>query len=213
VRHAREVDAGMCAAQALLAAACLVFGVLPLLVVNAVTPIARELLGGDLSHATSGGWLWLTPVSPDIASYSAPLVLAGIALAGVAIAFTRNRQRRAHPVRRAPVWDCGFGGVDARMQYTASSFSMPIRRIFRPVWHVHEHIEPTASPAPLRGDRHVTLRHTLRVEDRVWGLAYEPFARWVHWSARQAARIQTGRIRTYLVHSFVTLLVLLWLVT
>jgi len=57
VRRAREVDRGMRAGQGLLALLCLAFGVAPALVVDALRPIARTLLGGDLRHATSEGWL------------------------------------------------------------------------------------------------------------------------------------------------------------
>jgi hypothetical protein len=41
---------------------------------------------------------------------------------------------------------------------------------------------------------------------------YEPVSRWVLSAARFVSRIQTGRVRTYLAYSFVTLLVLLWLI-
>ena len=35
-------------------------------------------------------------------------------------------------VRHAPPWDCGFGGLNARMQDTAEGFGQPIRHIFAP---------------------------------------------------------------------------------
>jgi formate hydrogenlyase subunit 3/multisubunit Na+/H+ antiporter MnhD subunit len=213
VRHAREADAGMRAGQILLAASCLVFGVLPTFVIDAIQPVTRALLGGELANATASGWLWLTPVSPQVASYSAPLVLAGIALAGLAISITRHHQRRIHPVRRSQPWDCGFGALGPRMQYTATAFAMPIRRIFQPVWHVREATVRNAAQAAGDKERAVTVRHTLHIEDRAWDLFYEPFARGIQWTARQAARLQTGRIRTYLAHSFITLLILLWVAT
>ena len=213
VRRAREVELGMRAGQALLAVCCLAFGVLAVPVVNGLRPAAELLLGSDLGHATAGGWLWLTPVSPAVASYSAPLVLLGVALAGVAISLTRHRQRRLHPVRRSLPWDCGFGGLGPRMQYTSASFSMPFRRIFAPLWHVHESIERLPPGTLADGDRPLAARHTLLFEDRVWGLVYQPVTRWIHWTSRQVARLQTGRIRGYLVQSFVTLLVLLWVVS
>jgi len=213
VRHAREVDRGMRAAQACLACLCLLFGVFAVPVVDALAPIAKMLVGADLAHATARGWLWLTPVAPQVASYSAPLVLAGIALAGGIISLTRHRQRRVHPVRRASPWDCGFGGLGARMQYTATAFAMPIRRIFEPVWQIQEQVERTTSDAGGGDERATVIHYALHVDDRLWKLLYEPVARWIHWSARQATRIQTGRIRTYLIHSFLTLLVLLWLIT
>lgn len=212
-RHAHEVDRGMLAGQGLLAVLCLAFGVLPFVVVDALRPVAASLVRGDLAHATAGGWLWLTPVAPQVASYSAPLVLAGIALAGLAISWTRRRQRRTHPVRREAPWDCGFGGLQPRMQYTGTAFAMPVRRVFAPLWQLHENVEALTPDSVAPGERSVRLRHTLQIEDRCWAWLYLPPVRWIHASARQVARLQTGRIRSYLVHSFITLLVLLWVVT
>lgn len=212
-RHAHEPDRGMLVGQGLLAALCLAFGVLPFLVVDALRSVAASLVRGDLAHATASGWLWLTPVAPQVASYSAPLVPAGIALAGLAISITRQRQRRTHPVRRDAPWDCGFGGLQPRMQYTGAAFAMPLRRVFAPLWQLHESVEPAAPATSTPGERVARLRHTLQIEDRTWGWLHLPPARWIHATARQVARIQTGRIRTYLAHSFITLLVLLWVVT
>jgi hypothetical protein len=95
------------------------------------------------------------------------------------------------------------------MQSTATSFAMPIRRIFQPVWQVSETVERVADG----GAAPFAIRHTLRVDDRAWRVLYEPFGRWVHWAARNVGRLQTGHIRTYLLHSFLTLLLLLWVVT
>jgi hypothetical protein len=90
---------------------------------------------------------------------------------------------------------------------------MPIRRIFQPVWRIREQTHAVAHEPGKDGSRRVLLRHELEVEDRAWALLYAPIPRCIHWSARQVARLQTGRIRRYLTHSFVTLLVLLWVVT
>ena len=213
VRHAHESDRGMRAGQALLALLCLLFGVLPVFVVDTLQPIARLLLGSGLPRATSNGWLWLTPITPEVASYSAPLVLVGIALGGVIISLARHRQRRSHPARIAERWDCGFGALSPRMQYTSTAFAMPLRRLFNPLWHVHESVENIEGGSTREADRAVTLRHSLVISDRVFDLLYQPIATWIHWSSRQVARLQTGRIRTYLAQSFVMLLILLWVVS
>ncbi len=211
VRHAREVDLGMRAGQGLLAALCLVFGVLPTFTVQALEPIAHQLLGRGLPSASVQGWLWLTPVSPQTASYAAPLVLAGMFLFGGVMFALLNARRRTRAVRRTAPWACGFGPLDARMQYTSTAFTNPIRRIFRPVWEVHEEVEETRDPAqPLRL---TGLRYRLHIEDRSWKTLYEPLGRWVTAAARRVGKIQTGSVRTYLAYSLFTLLVLLWLVT
>jgi hypothetical protein len=50
------------------------------------------------------------------------------------------------------------------------------------------------------------------VSDRIWTLAYVPLASLVHHVANAVARLQQGRISTYLLYSFATLLVMLALV-
>ncbi len=211
VRHAREVGLGMRLGQGLLAVLCLGFGVLPTFVVRALEPITRQLLGRGLPSASAHGWLWLTPVAPDVASYGAPLVLAGMVLFGGLMFALLNARAHTRLVRRVPPWSSGFGPLDARMQYTSTAFADPIRRIFRPVWDLREQIEETRDPVqPLRT---IGIRHELRVEDRSWRVLYEPVGRWVTAAARQVGRIQTGSVRTYLAYSFFTLLVLLWLIT
>jgi len=209
VAHAREVDVGMRAGMGLLAVLCVVFGIFPSVVIGAIDAIPNMLLGIKPPSATAHGWLWLTPISPKIASYSAPLVFAGVAL----FAFISYVVLRARPVkfRRGYPWDCGFGALNARMQYTATAFSMPIRRIFSPVWDAIEQIEETHNVT--QPQRTETIRHHLQVQDKSWSRLYEPIGRLVLAAARRVGRIQTGSIHTYLAYSFFTLILLLWVVT
>ena len=37
---------------------------------------------------------------------------------------------------RAPAWDCGFGGLNSRMQDTAEGFGQPIRHLFQPLFAI-----------------------------------------------------------------------------
>lgn len=211
VRHAREVDRGMLGGQGLLAVLCLFFGVLPTVAIDWLAQIPQMLLQATPPSATAHGWLWLTPISPAVASYAAPLVLLAILFAWGAGYLLLHPRRRRTPIRRGIPWECGFGPLTNRMQYTSTAFAQPIRRVFQPVWRVDEQVAETTDPAqPLR----VTgIRHQLQIGDRSWAALYEPIARWVLGAARRVGRIQTGSIRTYLAYSFFTLLALLWLVT
>ena len=67
VRRAREVSLGMRAGQALLAALCLLLGVLPTTVVGLLNPVSQLLLGQGLDPVTTESWLWLTPVPASAA--------------------------------------------------------------------------------------------------------------------------------------------------
>jgi formate hydrogenlyase subunit 3/multisubunit Na+/H+ antiporter MnhD subunit len=209
VTHAHEVSTGMLAAMGLLAGLCLLLGVLPTTVIEALGPVTQLLVGQTLPSATAQGWLWLTPVAPEVASYSAPLVLLAIM-----ITFVIGRlllRRKAKPARRAAPWDCGFGPLNARMQYTSSAFSQPIRRVFAPTWKIEEPIEVRREAGAL--GRALSLRHQLHVHDWSWLKGYLPIGRLVLGAARRIGHIQTGSIHTYLLYSFVTLLVFLWIIS
>ncbi len=203
VRRARPVPLGMRAAQGLLAALCLLLGVLPTWVIGAINAVPRQLLGAGLPHATAHGWLWLTPVSAQTASYSAPLVVVLLAaMAGLSVwGLRRGAVRR---IRRCDAWDCGFAPPNPRMQYTATAFSQPIRRVFGLLFHIEESVSPREGG---------TARYHLRVSDRVWGLLYAPVARAVESAARRVVRLQSGSLRVYLGWTLATLLVLLWTVS
>lgn len=207
--RAREVDVGMRAAMGLLAVLCVLFGIFPSTVISIIDAIPNMLLGAGPPSATARGWLWLTPISPKTASFSAPLVLVGILIFAF-ISYLLLR-RRTVDIRRGPAWDCGFGSLNSRMQYTGTAFSMPIQRIFAPVWDLKEEIEETKNAAqPLHTEG---IRHQLQALDRSWSRVYEPIGRLVLMAARRVGRIQTGSIHTYLAYSFFTLILLLWVVT
>ncbi|HED51941.1 MAG TPA: hydrogenase 4 subunit B [Gammaproteobacteria bacterium] len=212
-RRASEASRGMVLAQAMLATLCLLFGIFPTAVVNVLNGVTLSLTGQALSTATANGWLWLTPISPGTASYSAPLVFVGLLLALLAWAVVYYILRPAGraQTRQGDTWDCGFGPPNARMQYTATAFSMPIRRIFAPTWRIHEEEEREMQQGlPLEPAR---IRYQVHAEDVTWKWFYTPVVQLLHATARRVSRIQTGNLRHYLAYSFVTLLLLLWLIT
>ena len=209
VAHAREVDVGMRLAMGTLAFLCLLFGVFPNTVIGALDAVPQMLVHAAPRNLTAHGWLWLTPISPRVASYSAPLVF--LALVGIGVLTFLLLHARRKDIRRGYPWDCGFGNLNSRMQYTATAFSMPIRRVFAPVWDVHEETEETKHPA--QPQIVSAMHHQVHVADRSWPWFYEPIGRLVLAAARRIGLIQTGSIHTYLGYSFFTLLLLLWLVT
>ncbi len=200
VRRARPVSPGMRWGQGLLAALCLLAGLLPVPLLAVMNAIPEQILGHGLQHATAHGWLWLTPVTPETASYSAPLVL--LALVGLWwLSALLLRRGKVRAVRRCEPWGCGFTTElpGARMQYTATAFAQPIRRVFGLLFRIDERLE-----------RDPVLRYRLHVSDRFWDWIYTPFVRGVQIASRRLAFLQSGHIRIYLMWSLGTLLVLLW---
>jgi len=152
-------------------------------------------------------------MSADIASYSAPLVMLAILLAFAAWAlmyFVMRPTGKANTVH-TDAWDCGFGPLTPRMQYTATAFSMPVQRIFGSVCRLQEDIERL--PRPHLQTEAESIRYQLQVEDSMWRWFYLPVVKLLHAAARRAGRIQSGHLRHYLLYSFITLILLLWLVT
>ncbi len=203
VRRARQVPVGMRAGQGVLAVLCIVLGVFPTTVVALLENVPRQLLGTGLPEATVHGWLWLTPVAEGAASYSAPLVVLTLAVLG-ALTVWVWRRGAVRRVRRGDPWDCGFASPDARMQYTATAFAQPIRRVFGLLFHIDEGVEVQD------GGRR---RYRLHLEDRAWGLFYLPVLAAVEAAARRVVGLQSGNVRVYLGTTLLTLLVLLWIVS
>ncbi len=214
VRHVREARTGMVSAQGLLASLCVLSGVLPTTIVVALGSVSESLTGQILTTATSKGWLWLTPVAPEVASYSAPLICLGVILAlsawGV-VYFVSRKEWHVEPAQRTDPWDCGFGSLNSRMQYSALAFVMPIRQIFQPIFHIEE--DSVRETDPQQPTQVTQLRYGLRVNDLSWNMFYRPIEQLVHVVARRVSRLQTGHLRHYLAYSFFTLLLLLWLIT
>jgi hypothetical protein len=209
--HANEVgDTGMLAGPALLAGLCILLGVFPNAVIAALSRVSLELFGKALTSANANGWLWLTPVSRSVASYSAPVVFAAFLIAGW-FGYRLLRSPRVVPERNVPRWDCGFGGLTARMQYTSTAFSQPLRRVFDPLYEVRETVR--SEPRGQALDTAARLEFDLAVDDRSWRHGYLPIGRWVESAARKIGRIQTGNVRTYIAYSFFTLLLLLAVVS
>ena len=114
------------------------------------------------------------------------------------------RRGAVRNVRRCDAWDCGFAPPNARMQYTATAFAQPIRRVFGGLFEIDESVSPTEDGRQ---------RHSLHVNDRIWGWIYLPIVRATNAAARRVTLIQSGNVRIYLGWSLGTLVVLLWLIS
>ena len=197
---AQAHDAGWLerAGLAWLAAGCVLLGLLPAQVVRGLGYATRQLTGEALPAPE--GWSWVLAPLPDREVSYAPLVLLLVIAAVVMLAFYVVRRLYRRPVRRVPAWDCGFGRLDPRMQDTAEGFGQPIRHIFAPFFHLDRQL-----PSPFD----TTPRYRVEVGDRIWRALFQPLGGIVQRAADSVAWLQQGRISTYLLYSFITLVLLL----
>jgi formate hydrogenlyase subunit 3/multisubunit Na+/H+ antiporter MnhD subunit len=201
--EARETDRWSLAAMFALAGLCLLAGILPGYFIDALAPVIHGLTAANLPRQDELDWLTIVPIAQSRSSYNGLLLFLFIALAAGLGAEVIHRWASA-AVRRSAAWDCGFPDPSPATQYTAGSFSQPIRRVFGTVvFRAAEtvHIPPPGDPRPAR--LHVRLR------DVPWEALYLPAARVVDFAAERLNRVQFLTIRGYLTLVFGALVALL----
>jgi hypothetical protein len=86
------------------------------------------------------------------------------------------------------------------MQDTAEGFGQPIRHLFQPLFAIVRELPSPFDTKP---------KYRLEISDRIWCALYQPLGPLIRRVADKVAWLQQGRIATYLLYSFVTLVVLL----
>jgi formate hydrogenlyase subunit 3/multisubunit Na+/H+ antiporter MnhD subunit len=201
--RANEVDRCSLVAMFILAALCLLAGILPGLVIDALSPITIEILGGRMPIQANEPWLSIVPIAESRSSYNGLLVMVFITISASLSVFVIHRFA-SRALRRGPAWGCGFSDSTPAAQYSAGSFAQPIRRVFGTlVFHARDHVD---MPAP--GD---TRPARLRIElhDLVWEGMYLPIVGAVGFCADRLNSLQFLTIRRYLSLVFATLVTLL----
>lgn len=202
-QSAHETDIFSRAAMGLLLALCLLAGVLPGILIDALAPVAQMLVGRAMPPQTGIAWLSIVPIAESRSSYNGLLVFIFITVSTL-LAIETIHRFASRAVRRGPAWDCGFPDPSPATQYTADSFAQPIRRVFGPVvFHAREQVD---MPAP--GDAR-PARLTVDLRDLVWDSMYAPVANAVRTTADRLNTLQFLTIRQYLSLVFVALVSLL----
>jgi hydrogenase-4 component B len=200
---AHETDPWSRAAMFVLAALCLGAGLLPGLVIDALAPASRALVGGRMPVQIGQAWLSIVPIAESRSSYNGLLVFAFILTSAGLTAFVIHRLA-SRAVRRAPAWDCGFPNASPLTQYTAGGFAQPIRRVFgSAIFAANDRVDMPA-PGEMR-----PARFTMVVRDRIWETLYAPIERAVSIAADRLNRLQFLTIRTYISLVFLALVGLL----
>jgi formate hydrogenlyase subunit 3/multisubunit Na+/H+ antiporter MnhD subunit len=201
--HARETDRFSLAAMFLLAALCLVAGILPGAFIDALAPVVQSLVGARMPAQSGVEWLSIVPVAESRSSYNGLLVFLFMLLSGTLAAWAIHRWA-SDKMRRAPPWDCGYPDASPATQYTASSFAQPIRRVFGAVvFRAREHVDMPA-PGALE-----PARLTVDMRDPVWDSLYAPVAAGVSFAADRLNHLQFLTIRQFLSLVFAALVLLL----
>ena len=207
VAEATETDRWSLSAMLALAALCLLAGILPGHFINALAPVIEAMTGASVPRQESIDFLTIVPIAHSRSSYNGLLLFFFIALAAGLGAEVIHRFASAS-ARRSAAWDCGFPDPSPATQYTPSSFSQPVRRVFGSVVFCAR--EEVRMPPP--GDSQpATLR--VRMRDLPWDALYVPITRLVGFVAERLNALQFLTIRGYLTMVFGALVALLMVLT
>jgi hydrogenase-4 component B len=200
---ATETDSYSLAAMLILAALCLLVGILPGIFIDALAPVSSALIGAHMPAQIGAQWLSIVPIAASRSSYDGLLVFLFIAISGMLAAFAIHRLA-SDRLRRAPAWDCGYPDASPTTQYSATSFAQPIRRVFGTVvFRAREQVE---MPPP--GDTR-PARLKVELHDLIWEAIYAPLVVGINFTADRLNRFQFLTIRQFLTLVFCTLIVLL----
>jgi formate hydrogenlyase subunit 3/multisubunit Na+/H+ antiporter MnhD subunit len=190
--RAHETDRLSIAAMFVLAALCLIAGILPGVFIDALAPVVKTLVGDRMPMQIGIDWLSIVPIAESRSSYNGLLVFLFIS-ASASLAAVAIHRLASDVVRKAPPWDCGFPDANPATQYTATSFAEPIRRVYGAfAFRAQERVDMPA-PSELR-----PARLTVEMHDLVWEFIYDPVTHAVEFLALKLNRLQFLTIRQYL---------------
>lgn len=208
-RHAEEVPAPMLVGMGLPAAFCVVLGVAPMVMLPLLDQVVDPLAGISIEGKVLAmeGWA-LAPVNVEFSSISTPalaLLLMALALLGWGLAVTLGGRLRK---RRYKTWGCGIN-LTPRMEYTATGFAQPIKRVFSTVYQPTVKLETEF----LDESRYFTKRRHFQfhIEPIFEKYLYDPLVTFFTALADRLRVIQAGSLHLYLTYIFVTLILLLLL--
>ncbi|MBI1801318.1 MAG: hydrogenase 4 subunit B, partial [Chloroflexi bacterium] len=207
--HAHESPRSMRFGMALLALACCVLGLAPFAVVPMLggvlvglggLPDTRLTFALNLSLQMPGGF---AQMSPTLAALGLLIVLG---LVPLVMRLLRVNRR----IRICDSWGCGRIGQTPRMEYTATAFAEPLRRVFAELYRPTKELTIDFHPESKYFVQSIEFKSGIRS----WfdEFLYEPLVALVLWLSAWARRVQSGSLHGYMTYIVVALTALLGLI-
>jgi hydrogenase-4 component B len=204
--HAHEAPRSMLVGMGLLVVSCAGLGLAPF----AVVPLLADVIAGldgmpRLVPSFAVGVFLHTPgdfaqISPTVVALGLLIVLGCIPLALLALRVNRTR-------RISDSWGCGRVGQTPRMEYTATAFAEPLRRVFAELYRPTKELTIDFHPESKYFVQSIAFKSVIRS----WfdEFLYEPLLRGIQWASEQIRRVQSGSLHGYMTYLFIALVVLL----
>lgn len=206
-RHAKEVARSMRLGMGMLATACVLLGLAPLVVIPLLDRVTVSMTGTSIEEKMLALNEWaLAPVNVEFSSLSSPalaLLLIGATALGLTLVALFGGFRG---IRYSKTWACGLT-LSPRMEYSATGFVQPIKRVFSTIYQPTVHLETEF----LEQSRYFAKRRhfEFHIEPLFEKYLYKPVVAGIYRLADRLRIVQAGSLHLYLAYMFVTLVVLL----
>lgn len=207
-RHVVEVPLSMRLSMGILAALCLLLGILPQYALGLLGGVASAILHVEAPVGTGHDWLTSTPIQLTLSGISPQCTIILLLTFTGGLLFVMGIPYKKSVL--VETWGCGIPALSPKMEYTATAFSKSFMIIFRNLYEITEDVEKIASPAPRQPHFTKIKKYTVLSAHIFEGYLYEPIVRGVMRFSKKVQAIQSGSIHLYLLYIFITLIVLLF---
>ncbi|OHB32192.1 MAG: hypothetical protein A2X79_01715 [Desulfuromonadaceae bacterium GWB2_53_15] len=185
----------MISGMSILAALCILIGVLPFFAVRLIEPVLAGIFpqqGAILPSIQTTAHLY------GLSAAAAILILMLILLVMLYV----NRLKSSH-ISETGTWDCGYAAPSPSMQYTASSFAELLVSIFSGI------LRPVRHPPKINGLFAERSQFQSHVPEVVLEEGILPLFSSIDRRLACIRRLQNGQLNQYILYIFVALIVLL----
>src|SRR5216684_1985901 len=210
-RNAHEAPRTMLIGMGWLTIACVALGLGVTWFLPVFDAMTEQLLGVRVGASlVSGHGLVLSSGVPHGGTVSTAVIAAVMVVLLAPAALLVSAGVRRFGRKRGPVWDCGLPGLTEANEYTATAFSKPLRMIFSALYQPRREIQAVFDVSPYYPKE---IHFESEIEPTFEKRLYNPLQDLLLWVSTRMRAIQAGSIHAYLAYIFITLVVLLLLVS
>jgi formate hydrogenlyase subunit 3/multisubunit Na+/H+ antiporter MnhD subunit len=199
IESAVEVPFAMTFPMTLMAALCIAGGILPLVLLRIVEFPAAIITGGKNVPGITAEFH--DPL------YVISMISAGLILLTILLFALRLKLLRHRPASVSGTWGCGYDNPSSRIQYTASSFSMPFLDVIKPVMQREDTAVGVKGLFPLKAV------FNFSVKDIFETVIIRPLGQGTVFLLTKLSWIQDGHMQHYLFYGIAFLILsLIWII-
>ncbi|MEO1816002.1 MAG: proton-conducting transporter membrane subunit [Acetobacterium sp.] len=207
--QAQEVPMAMNIGMGVLAGFCLIIGIFPAACVKLADQVAFSILGSTVAATLESGFMAATmPLAVSGNSIAPGEVLIALAVVILVLLLMLRLFFGKVQTRKYGTWDCGFENINARMQYSATGFSKPIRIVLSILYR------PGRKVVIEKGDSDYfpkSVKYQIWTESIFEKYLYNPVIQVLkRGSEKMIYLVQTGSVHVYLLYIFISILALMF---